>query len=109
LAGNDARNPEVGRIMALQGADLRLHCGALEGNQTCWLQTAAMWAQVQQNQVFAVEAQLSTTVAVSSFGAALAVADLDLEALQELRRNHPWRDHNPELYSNDFPKVYYRS
>jgi predicted amidohydrolase len=65
VVGNDARHPEVGRIMALQGADLLLHSGAIEGDQTCWQQAAGMWAQVQQNQFFTVEAQLSATVAGS--------------------------------------------
>jgi omega-amidase len=128
VAGNDARHPEVGRIMALQGADLLLHCGALEGNQTCWSQTAAMWAQVQQNQVFAVEAQLSITFAGLSFGAALAItapceitfghsgyltrgnpdssrvwAKLDRETLIKVRNDNPLlKLLNPEAYSELF-------
>lgn len=128
VAGNDARHPEVGRIMALQGADLLLHCGALEGNQTCWLQTAAMWAQVQQNQVYAVEAHLSTTVAGSSFGAALTIvapceitfgqcgyltrgnpdsprvwAKLDRKALIKVRNDNPLlKLLNPEAYPELF-------
>ncbi len=124
VAGTDARHPEVGRIMALQGADLLLHCGALEGNRTCWPQTAAMWAQVQQNQFFAVEAQLSTTVVGSSFGAALAIiapceitfshngylirgnpdsplicAELNKEALAKIRSDNPLlKLLNPDAY-----------
>jgi omega-amidase len=128
VAGNDARHPEVGRIMALQGADLLLHCGALEGNQNCWSQAAAMWAQVQQNQVYAVEAQLSTTIADTSFGAALAIAapceitfghsgyltrgnpdspriwaELDRETLNKVRNDNPLlKLLNPEAYSELF-------
>ena len=36
----------------------------------------------------------------------IAVADLDLEALQELRRNHPWRDSNEQLYQRYFSHLY---
>ncbi len=128
LVGNDARHPEVGRIMALHGADLVLHCGSLEGKQTCWQQAAALWAQVQQNQFFAVEAQLAATVAGSCFGAAsaviapcevtigstgfldrgspgspLAYAELDREALAKIRTANPLLKHlNPSAY----PELY---
>jgi predicted amidohydrolase len=73
VVGNDARHPEVGRIMTLLGADLLLHSGALEGSISCWPQAAGMWAQVQQNQIWAVEAQFSGVIADISFGASLAV------------------------------------
>lgn len=73
VVGNDARHPEVGRIMALRGVDLLLHSGAIEGDQTCWQQAACMWAQVQQNQFYAVEAQLSATIANSMFGGTPAI------------------------------------
>jgi len=115
VLGNDARHPEVGRIMALGGADLLLHSGAIEGSSPCWQQAAGMWAQVQQNQLFAVEAQLSGTAAgFSSYNAAPAIsapceitagntgyiirgnpgsplvyAELDLEALAKIRNDYP--------------------
>lgn len=63
LLGNDARHPETGRHLALCGADLVLHCGALPGSGNCWIQAAGIWAQVQQNQFWAVEAQLCNSLA----------------------------------------------
>ncbi len=125
VIGNDARHPEVGRIMALQGADLLLHCGAIAGDYTCWQQTAAMWTQVQQNQFFAVEAQLSITVGGLSFGAGPAIvapceitfgntgylarsnpasplvyAELDKKALTKIRNYYPLlKLLNPDAYS----------
>ncbi len=70
IIGNDARHPEVGRIFALRGADIIIHCGALESDLSCWPQVAGIWAQVQQNQFWAVEAQLCDCLAGRSFGAA---------------------------------------
>jgi len=37
---------------------------------------------------------------------AMAVADLDLEALDRFRSDHPWRDNNPALYRRYFPQIY---
>jgi len=37
---------------------------------------------------------------------AIAFADLDLEALEQLRRDHPWRDSNHALYRKYFPTLY---
>ena len=125
VVGNDARHPEVGRIMALQGADLLLYSGAIAGDQTCWQQAAGMWAQVQQNQFFAVEAQLSTTIGGLNFGAGPAIvapceitfgntgylalgnpvtplvyADLDEKALAKIRNDYPLlKLLNPDAYS----------
>jgi len=73
VVGNDARHPEVGRIFAFLGADLLLHSGALEAGPNCWAQTAGMWAQVQQNQFFAVEAQFLGHIAGKLFGANSAI------------------------------------
>ena len=73
VVGNDSRHPEVGRIFGLRGADLLLHSGALEGSFNCWPQAAGMWAQVQQNQFWAVEAQLCGEVAGCGFNAASAI------------------------------------
>jgi predicted amidohydrolase len=69
VIGNDARHPEVGRTFGLRGADLLLHSGALEGSFNCWPQAAGMWAQVQQNQFWAVEAQLCGEITCCSFDA----------------------------------------
>jgi len=73
VIGNDARHPEVGRIFALLGADLLLHSGALEAGFNCWPQVAGMWSQVQQNQVWAVEAQLKGFIANRTFAASPAI------------------------------------
>ncbi len=73
VVGNDAYHPEVGRIMACRGADLLLHSGALGAGPNCWSQVAGMWSQVQQNQFFAVEAQLCGNIAGQYFGAGSAV------------------------------------
>ena len=114
ITGGDARYPEVGRIFGLLGADIILHSGALEYGYNCWPQVAGMWAQVQQNQFWSVEAQLSGRIADRSFGAASAVlgpceitpgqsgylargypetplvaAELDEEARQVLKNEYP--------------------
>ncbi len=73
IVGNDVRHPETGRIFGLQGAAIVLHCGALEAGLTCWLQAAGMWAQVQQNQFWAVEAQLCGQVNNRRYSASSAV------------------------------------
>lgn len=73
VVGNDAWHPEVGRIFGLKGADLLLHCDAREGELTCWSQASGMWAQVQQNQFWAVEAQLSAVIGDKVYGGSSAV------------------------------------
>lgn len=73
IVGNDSRHPEVGRILALQGADLVIHAGALSSGRESRLQPAGIWAQVQQNQFWAVEAQLKGSIGERSFGAQCAV------------------------------------
>ncbi|NLZ28343.1 MAG: hypothetical protein GX887_05195 [Firmicutes bacterium] len=73
LPCTDARHPEVGRIFALKGADLLVHCGALYSKHVEPVQPAGMWAQVQQNQFWAVEAQLNKCIGNRSFNARCAV------------------------------------
>lgn len=74
VAGTDARHPEVGRILALQGADILAHPGALEaGPGAMPRQLAGLWAQVQQNECFAVEAQLHGRLCGRDFGGRCAV------------------------------------
>lgn len=71
---NDARHPETGRILALQGADLLVHTGALDASpNTRQRQLAGMWAQVQQNECWAVEAQLYGEIADRRFDGRCAV------------------------------------
>lgn len=67
IVGTDSYHPEVGRILALEGADLVAHTGALVKGVECRTQLARMWAQVQQNQFWAVEAQLSNDICNRSF------------------------------------------
>ena len=57
--GTDAWYPEVGRILALLGADTILAPTAAPAPYTVWHQTRGLWQVVQQNQVFAVEASLA--------------------------------------------------
>ncbi|MGE5599037.1 MAG: carbon-nitrogen hydrolase family protein, partial [Bacteroidota bacterium] len=54
----DAEVPEIGRILALQGADLYCVPAALPAPYNPWRQAAGMWQIVQANQVAAVEACL---------------------------------------------------
>ncbi|MFO7951685.1 MAG: nitrilase-related carbon-nitrogen hydrolase [Bacillota bacterium] len=73
IIGNDTRHPESGRILALLGADLILCSSALEAGFNCYEQAAGIWAQVQQNQFWAVEAQLKGNIAGIAFGAGSAI------------------------------------
>ncbi len=73
FVGNDVRHPEVGRIFALLGTDILVHSGALDSHLYCWPQAAGLWAQVQQNQFWGIEAQLCGSIAGLTFGAGSAV------------------------------------
>ena len=73
VVGNDARHPEVSRIYALRGADVLIHSGAVTSRFYCWPQAAGMWAQVQQNQFWAVEARLRGAIGKKIFGGTSAV------------------------------------
>ncbi len=55
----DVWYPEVGRIHALQGADLIIALTAVPAPYTVWRQTAGLWQIAQANQVFGIEASLS--------------------------------------------------
>jgi predicted amidohydrolase len=67
IIGTDGWYPETGRILALQGAELVCHCGALLAGNNRWLQLSGMWQQVQQNQFFCVESQFSGIIAGVDF------------------------------------------
>ena len=73
IVGTDARHPEVGRILALEGAALVIHSGAIPTGPAGRAQPAGIWAQVQQNQFWAAEAQLKGQIGERSFGARCAV------------------------------------
>lgn len=59
LVGSDVWYPEVGRILALQGADIVLAPVSRPLPYSFWSQGAGLWQQVQQNQFFALEAGLT--------------------------------------------------
>lgn len=74
VVATDARHPEVGRILAFQGADILVHTGALEaapGGMS--RQLAGMWASAQQNECWAVEAQFHGKICGREFGGRCAV------------------------------------
>ncbi len=39
----------------------------------------------------------------------MVFADLNLDSLHDLHRNHLWRDHKLVLYNHYFPQAYYQS
>ncbi|MBT9173187.1 MAG: 2-oxoglutaramate amidase [Syntrophomonadaceae bacterium] len=69
IVGTDAWYPEAGRILALQGAEIICCPGALPKGESRWRQISGIWAQVQQNQFFAVESQLVADIAGQEFAA----------------------------------------
>jgi predicted amidohydrolase len=69
IIGTDAWYPEVGRVLALKGAEVVCHCGALIKGASKWRQLAGMWQQVQQNQFFCLESQLTAFFAGTEFEA----------------------------------------
>lgn len=132
----DATYFETFRILENRGAEIAMLPIANLEAYNYWLALRGIWPRVQESPLFGIKSALVGRIAGLTFTGragifaplelttngdgvlaevedfeheAMAIADLDLEALQELRHNHPWRDHNPELYSNYFPKVYYRS
>lgn len=130
VIGTDCRHPETGRILALQGADVLLHPGSMEAGFNCWPQAAGMWAQVQQNQCWAVEAQLCAAIGNRKFAAESAIigpceitdglsgylaraavgtpavtAALDQEARGKIKESFPILDLlNPKAYASDLAK-----
>lgn len=73
IVGTDSRHPETGRILALEGAALIIHSGATVEGEASRVQPAGIWAQVQQNQLWAAEAQLRGSLGGCSFGGQSAV------------------------------------
>lgn len=132
VVGTDALHPEVGRIFALEGADLVAHSGAFIAGRGNLVQPAGMWAQVQQNQFWAVEAQLSGSICDRTFGAQCAIIGpcevtpglsgyLDSEAvkkpfavaelveadLKRIKRDYPLLQLlNPKAYQGLLPELY---
>jgi predicted amidohydrolase len=131
----DATYFETFRIMENRGAEIAMLPIANLEAYNYWLALRGIWPRVQESPLFGIKSALVGSIAGLTFTGragifapleltvngdgvlaevehfdreAMAVADLDLEALRELRRNHPWRDRNPVLYSRYFPEIYRR-
>ncbi len=134
LVGEDVRYPEVGRILALQGASLLIHVAADPApfQEEAWL--GALWREVQANQVVGIEACLTGEFLGQPYagrsavhapaemtdgkrgilaevstteGEEIACADLDLNALQRVVDGyHVMRYFNYGLYARRFPAAY---
>lgn len=131
--GSDAWYPEVGRIIALQGATVMLCPTAVPAPYSRWRQLAGIWQQVQGNQFFAVEAGLSGAAGGTRFEGRTLIAgpvemtgdgtiasiqatrrsqgwvsaELDLGRLFRVRRDYPIaRLFNADLYGRAFPDLY---
>jgi len=133
VVGNDSWYPEVSRILALQGAEIICHPGAIDTEQSSlWRQLSGMWREVQQNQFFCVESQLTASIGGESFSAQCAVhapcemteekkgylalgevgqkcvsAQLDFTAREKVIRDYPLLAYlNREAYQQYFPQIY---
>ncbi len=129
----DATYYETFRTLELSGADIVLLPIANLEAYNFWLALRGIWPRVQESPVYGIKGALVGTVAGFSFTGkagifapleltagrdgvlaeaqshdqeAMAVADLDLEALHDLRADHPWRDINLPLYRRYFPEIY---
>lgn len=129
----DATYYETFRFLELQGAEIVLLPIANPEPYNYWLALRGIWPRVQEAPVFGIKSALvgellgfEFTGRAGLFAPAeltadgsgilaevespvqegLALAELDLDALRELRRDHPWRDCNPVLYRRYFPRIY---
>lgn len=73
MVGSDAWYPEVGRILALQGALLLVAPTVVPAPYSRWQQLAGPWQQVQNCQVYGIEASLAGSVAGTLYGGRAAV------------------------------------
>ncbi|MDY6826748.1 MAG: nitrilase-related carbon-nitrogen hydrolase [Bacillota bacterium] len=121
----DATYFETFRILENKGTDIVLLPVANLESYNYWLALRGIWLRVQESPLYGIKSTLVGTIAGMTFtGRAgifapleitprrdgvlaevetferegMAVADLDLEALQALRSNHSWRDSNRALY-----------
>ncbi len=134
LIGHDARVPEVGRILRLQGADIILAPAALDGPYRYWDQLSGTWSQVQATQVYAVESFLvgraggrnlcgrsavlgpcETTAGQSGIlaqaegeqGDAVVVSRVGFKALESVRNQYDIHAQlNPGFYRRHLPDLY---
>ena len=129
----DATYYETFRILEQKGAEIVLLPIADMQKYNYWLALRGIWPRVQESLLYGVKSALVGTLAGLVFSGragifapleltpqqdgvlaevdtpgeeALAIADLDLDALHELRQHHPWRDRNPVLYNKYFPELY---
>ena len=128
ILGADCQAPEIGRILALQGADLLCAPSALPAPYNQWQQIAGLWQLAQANQVAAVEACLVGTLnglayagrsrvigpvemtvdgrgilaeAITVEGTEVVIGTVDLTALTEARAAFPiFAGFNLGLYRN---------
>ncbi len=129
----DATYYETFRAFEAGDADIALLPIANMESYNYWLALRGVWPRVQESPVYGVKSALVGSVAGMQFTGragifapleltpredgildevepfdkdAIALADLNLEALHELKREHPWRDRNPALYKRYFPRLY---
>ncbi|NLZ28344.1 MAG: nitrilase [Firmicutes bacterium] len=129
----DASYFETFRILELQGAEIVIIPIANPEPYNYWLALRGIWPRVQECPVYGIKSALVGNLLGFTFtGRAgifapseltpdgsgvlaevaspetegMAVAEIDLDRLQKLRREHPWRDSNPDLYRRYFPHVY---
>ncbi len=129
----DATYYETFRILEAKGAEIILLPIANMEAYNYWPALRGIWPRVQESCLFGVKSALVGSLAGFTFTGragifapleitplrdgvlaevephdreALAVADLDLEALRALRAHHPWRDENPALYRRYLPDLY---
>jgi predicted amidohydrolase len=125
----DATYYETFRILEQENAEIVLLPIANQEAYNYWLALRGIWPRVQESVLYGVKSAHVGSIAGLIFSGragifapleltpngdgvlaevepndceAIAVADLDLDALHELRREHPWRDSNPALY-NRYP------
>ena len=130
----DATYYETFRILEHKQADIALLPIANIEEYNYWLALRGIWPRVQESLLYGVKSALVGSLAGMKFtgragiygpleitpnrdgvlaevgtfdSEAMAVANLDLEALYELRRSHPWRDTNAALYRRYFPAIYH--
>lgn len=129
----DATYFETFRILEQNETDIVLLPIANQEEYNYWLALRGIWPRVQESRLYGVKSALVGSIAGLTFTGksgiyapleltpekdgilaevkphdreAMAVADLDLETLHELRHNDPWRDKNPALYRRYFPEIY---
>lgn len=129
----DATYFETFRILEQKGAEIVITPIANPEPYNYWMALRGIWPRVQESPLYGIKSALVGKLINFEFtGKAgiyapleltpdgsgvlaevesadtegMAVAELDLGALAELRANHPWRDRNEALYRRYFPEVY---